>query len=88
MNKPRFSIASIFSVVAIATLTTIAAPANAQSRQWTLRECCDYAVAHNISIKQTDNQRRQRELQLSTARNSRLPDLSANAARTSRLVVD
>ena len=79
MNKPRFSIASIFSVVAIATLTTIAAPANAQSRQWTLRECCDYAVAHNISIKQTDNQRRQRELQLSTARNSRLPDLSANA---------
>lgn len=80
MNKPRFSIASIFSVVAIATLTTIAAPANAQSRQWTLRECCDYAVAHNISIKQTDNQRRQRELQLSTARNSRLPDLSANAS--------
>lgn len=88
MNKPRFSIASIFSVVAIATLTTIAAPANAQSRQWTLRECCDYAVAHNISIKQTDNQRRQREL---SYRQPVTPDcriFRPMPARTSRLVVD
>ena len=50
----------------------------AQNKQWTLLECCDYAVAHNISIKQTDNQRRKQELSLSTARNSRLPDLSAS----------
>jgi outer membrane protein len=50
----------------------------AQTKQWTLLECCDYAVAHNISIKQTDNQRRKQELSLSTARNSRLPDLSAS----------
>lgn len=50
----------------------------AQNKQWTLRECCEYAVAHNISIKQTDNQRRKQELSLSTARNSRLPDLSAS----------
>ena len=46
---------------------------------WSLRECCDYAVAHNISIKQQENQCRQQELQLSTAKNSRLPDLSASA---------
>ena len=50
----------------------------AQNKQWTLLECCDYAVSHNISIKQTDNQRRKQELSLSTARNSRLPDLSAS----------
>lgn len=50
----------------------------AQTKQWTLLECCDYAVAHNISIKQTDNQRRKQELSLSTARNSRLPDLFAS----------
>ena len=51
---------------------------SAQTKQWSLRECEDYAVEHNISIKQKANQCRQQELQLSTARNSRLPDLSAS----------
>ena len=53
----------------------------AQPKQWSLRECCDYAVAHNISIKQQVNQCRQQELQLSTAKNSRLPDLSASVGQ-------
>ena len=51
---------------------------SAQEKQWSLRECCDYAIEHSISIKQQQNQRRQQELQLSTAKNSRLPDLSAS----------
>ena len=46
--------------------------------QWSLRECCDYAIEHNISIKQQQNQCRQRELDLSTAKNSRLPDLNGS----------
>ena len=50
-------------------------------KQWSLRECCDYAVAHNISIKQQENKCRQQELQLSTAKNSRLPDLSASVGQ-------
>jgi len=54
-------------------------PLGAQPHMWSLRECCDYAVAHNISIKQQENQCRQQEIQLSTAKNSRLPDLSASA---------
>ena len=54
---------------------------NAQPKQWTLRECCDYAVSHNISVKQQENQLRQRELQLETAKASRLPDLSASAGQ-------
>ena len=53
----------------------------AQDKLWTLRECCDYAVEHNISIKQQENACRQQELQLSTAKNSRLPDLSASAGQ-------
>ena len=28
-------------------------------KEWSLRECCDYAVEHNISIKQQQNQCRQ-----------------------------
>ena len=51
---------------------------SAQPHQWTLRECCDYAVAHNISIKQQENQCRQQEIQLSTSKNQRLPDLSGS----------
>ena len=51
-------------------------------QSWTLRQCADYAIEHNISIKQQDNQCKQRELQLSTAKNSRLPDLSASASES------
>lgn len=57
--------------------TLIALPATAQ-HQWSLRECCDYAVEHSIPIKQQENQRRQQEIQLSNSKNSRLPDLSAS----------
>ena len=64
---------------AISTLTPLTAAA--QSHQWTLRECCDYAVAHSITIKQQENQCRQQELQLSTSKNSRLPDLSASVGQ-------
>ena len=56
-------------------------PLSAQPRQWSLVECCDYAVAHNISIKQQQNQCRQQELELSTAKNSRLPDLNASVGQ-------
>lgn len=47
-------------------------------KAWNLRECCDYAIEHSIPIKQQENQRRQQEVQLSTSRNSRLPDVSAS----------
>ena len=36
----------------------------------------------SAAIKQQDNQRKQRDLQLSTAKNSRLPDLSASASES------
>ncbi len=63
----------------LATILTL--PADAQ-QPWTLRQCADYAVEHNISIKQRENNREQRALQLSTSRNSRLPDLNASASES------
>lgn len=51
-------------------------------RQWTLRQCTEYAISHNLSIKQKDNQCRKQELQLSTAKNSRLPDLSGSVSES------
>ena len=46
---------------------------------WTLRQCCEYALEHNIAIRQQANQRDQQALQLESAKASRLPDLSASA---------
>ena len=69
----------VFSLVLYAAI--LSQPTQAQEKQWTLRECCDYAVEHSISIKQRENACRQQELQLSTAKNSRLPDLNASASQ-------
>ena len=65
------------SIPTIVTVTAITSPLQAQSA-WTLRQCAEYAVEHNLQIKQQDNQRRQQELQLSTARNARLPEVSGS----------
>ena len=59
----------------------ISLPAAAQS-QWSLRQCTEYAVEHNLNIKQRVNLREKNVLQLSTARNSRLPDLNATASES------
>ena len=67
--------AALFSLSSLYTLS-----ASAQ-KQWSLRDCCHYAIEHNISIKQQQNQCRQNELQLSTAKNSRLPDLGGSVGQ-------
>ena len=70
---------SLLRAVAVVFVAVSQQPsAFAQPKQWSLRDCCDYAVEHSISIKQQQNQCRQQELKLSTAKNSRLPDLSAS----------
>lgn len=61
-------------------LASLAASAQ-QSGGWTLRQCIDYALENNIIVKQQDVTRRQNEVQLSTAKNSRLPDLNASASQ-------
>jgi outer membrane protein len=53
----------------------------AQKTPWSLRECCDYAIEHNISIKQQVNKCRQQEIQLSTAKNARLPEVSGSVGQ-------
>ena len=63
-------------LVMLARLDTLA-----QDKQWNLRECCDYAVEHNIGIKQQQNQCRQQEIQLSTAKNARLPEVSGSVGQ-------
>lgn len=56
-------------------------PAGAQ-RLWSLRQCTEHAVAHNIGIRQKANAERQADIQLSTALNSRLPNANFQAGET------
>ena len=64
-----------------AAAVIISMPTMSQSRQWSLRDCIDYAVEHNLTVKQQDDTRQQREIDLSTSRNSRLPSLSGSASQ-------
>ena len=68
-------------VILVALISLAKLDMRAKQKAWGLRECCDYAVEHNIGIKQQQNQCRQQEIQLSTAKNSRLPDLSAGVSQ-------
>ena len=45
---------------------------------WSLRHCIDHALEHSISVKQQAVTVQKQEVQLSTARNSRLPNLEAS----------
>jgi len=54
-------------------------PAAAQ-KQWTLGECIEYALEHNISVKQSSLEVSQREVELENARLSRLPSIAASGS--------
>lgn len=49
-----------------------------QTREWSLTDCIQYALAHNLNIKQQEDNVQQQEIALSTSRNSRLPDLNGS----------
>ncbi len=56
-------------------------PVHAQ-QAWTLKKCIDYAIEHNLTIKQQEASAEQSKIELSTAKNSRLPDLNGNASHS------
>jgi outer membrane protein len=72
---------TIVPIVTIVTIITISQPVSAQQR-WTLRQCADYAISHNIGIQQKNLVRQQMQLHLSMAKNSRLPDLTGTVGET------
>ena len=49
---------------------------------WSLRECIDHAIEHNISIKQQEINVKNQKVSLSTSKNSRLPNLQASASES------
>lgn len=49
-------------------------------QSWSLGECIDYALEHNLSVRQGELGVQQKEISLNTAKNRRLPGLAASAS--------
>lgn len=70
------------SITIAAMIVLSVCPAIAQSRQWNLKQCIDYAIEHNLSIKQQEANKEGSEVDVSTAKWSRLPDLNGSASHS------
>lgn len=55
--------------------------AQAQER-WSLRQCIDYAIEHNINIRKSANTSEQSAVNVNTAKWARLPNLNASAGQS------
>ena len=52
--------------------------ASAETRQWTLRQCIDHAIEHNITVKQQQNTTESNRVQLDDSRGNHLPTVDAS----------
>jgi len=64
-----------YSIIIVLLAACMAAQAQ---DKWTLRQCIDYAIENNIEIKQQEVKVESAKNDLSTSKNSRLPDLNAS----------
>lgn len=56
--------------------------ANGQAQEgWTLRQCIDYAIEHNINVLQTANAAEQSAVDVNTSKWARLPNLNGSASQ-------
>ena len=55
--------------------------AGAQEKAWTLPECIGYALDHNLNVKSSALQVQQREIEVNTAENNRLPGVAGSASQ-------
>ncbi|MBQ6244166.1 MAG: TolC family protein [Bacteroidales bacterium] len=54
--------------------------ARAQQGPWSLADCIDYALEHNLTVRQSELTVEQREIDLNTAQGRRLPGFRASAS--------
>ena len=65
-------------LLALALLSPALAGAQDLRHPWTLQECLDWALQHNLTVKQSEVNVAQREVQLHTSRHSWMPNLSGS----------
>lgn len=57
-------------------------PKDVSSNVWSLEDCINYAIAHNISVKDASLNTNLAEVDYSKAKSSRLPDLFGSASQS------
>ena len=65
--------------ILLAAAWTAVLPVSAQE-SWDLERCIRYAIDHNISIKQQEATQQQNEIEVNTAKWSRLPNLNGSTS--------
>jgi outer membrane protein len=65
-------------IVAILAFVFCPETNQAQTGKWTLERCVLHAIEHNITVKQLTLEKKSSEIELNTARNSRLPNLNSS----------
>lgn len=65
-------------VLSLAILAQIVSLPTFAQNGWDLQKCIDYAIEHNITIKQTANNVEQGKIALNTSKNNRLPSLTGS----------
>ncbi|MDR1097978.1 MAG: TolC family protein [Tannerella sp.] len=73
---------TIIAASLLFSATMRAQEAGSGAKVWSLQECIDYAHEHNLEIKMDRVAIDQQEIKLNTARNRRLPDLSAGVSQS------
>lgn len=71
-----------FITVCLATaIFAIAGNAQTQTGRWTLQQCIEYAIRHNIEVKQSQNRIEKLKVEKSTLKSSFLPELNAGVSQ-------
>ena len=68
-------------IILFAALLCVAWTAGAQEKPWTLQDCIGYAIDHNLNVQRSALQVLQREIDVNTAENNRLPGVRGSASQ-------
>lgn len=69
---------TIYLIACAALLSAAQGRAQQPEKIWTLEECIQYAIEHNIDLKQRVQEQKNAEVELSTSKNSWLPSVNAS----------
>ncbi len=68
-------------ILAGAGICCSASAQETSTQGWTLRQCIDYALEHNISIRQIENEAEQNKVEVNSTKWARLPNLNGSASQ-------
>lgn len=76
---------TIYKTIAVLLLSgtgsCFAQTQQASSQAWSLKQCIDYAIKHNINVLQSANETEQQKVSVNSAKWARLPNLSGSASQ-------